>query len=497
LTIPGTNAFSRGNEGVGRARLAALLVLLMVAAMLVFSATATPTTASAGIDPRVPGDNNPVGPTNWNNMTTKSQFVNYDSGGNVTVSNVKFLNGFEINNGTHVTMRNCHVINPDSFWTVFVRNGSLVMEDCQIGDYTTKPGQRGAGGDDVTLRRVKIVGHSDGFKAGHNGLYEQVWVTDLREFQPDDHPDGMQDDGGNSNYTVRYSRLEGIGLNGERGTSAALIKSDLGPINNVTLENNAFDGGQYVLMVDKGNSYPAPSNVIIRNNAFGRRAVYGVLLRDDNAGITWENNFWEDTGKYIDENGNPTGGGTTPPPPTGGPFADVPSSHTFASDIAWLAKEGITKGCNPPSNTQYCPDGHVTRGQMAAFLVRALGLTKGGGTNRFTDDNGSVFETDINKIAKAGITQGCNPPSNTRFCPDSRVTRGQMAAFLVRALGLTKGGGTNRFIDDNGSVFETDINKIAKAGITKGCNPPSNTRFCPNSYVSRGQMAAFLRRAFA
>jgi hypothetical protein len=244
---------------------------------------------------------------------------------------------------------------------------------------------------------------------------------------------------------------------------------------------------------------------VIRNNAFGRRAVYGVLLRHDDAGISWENNFWEDTGKYIDESGNPTGGGTTPPPgggttpppPSGGPFADVPSSHTFASDIAWLAKEGITKGCNPPSNTQYCPSGHVTRGQMAAFLVRALGLTKGGGTNRFTDDNGSVFETDINKIAKAGITQGCNPPSNTKFCPDSRVTRGQMAAFLVRALGLTKGGGTNRFTDDNGSVFETDINKIAKAGITKGCNPPSNTRFCPNSYVSRGQMAAFLRRAFA
>jgi hypothetical protein len=71
-----------------------------------------------------------------------------------------------------------------------------------------------------------------------------------------------------------------------------------------------------------------------------------------------------------------------------------------------------------------------------------------------------------------------------------------MAAFLVRALGLSSGGGSNRFIDDNGSVFETDINKIAAAGITKGCNPPSNTRFCPDDLVTRGQMAAFLRRAF-
>jgi hypothetical protein len=39
-------------------------------------------------------------------------------------------------------------------------------------------------------------------------------------------------------------------------------------------------------------------------------------------------------------------------------------------------------------------------------------------------------------LAAAGVTNGCNPPSNDRFCPDSYVTRGQMAAFLVRAFGI-------------------------------------------------------------
>jgi len=34
----------------------------------------------------------------------------------------------------------------------------------------------------------------------------------------------------------------------------------------------------------------------------------------------------------------------------------------------------------------------------------------------------------------AGITAGCDPPVNDRFCPDDVVTRGQMAAFLHRAL---------------------------------------------------------------
>ncbi len=51
-------------------------------------------------------------------------------------------------------------------------------------------------------------------------------------------------------------------------------------------------------------------------------------------------------------------------------FTDVPDDHTFHTDIDWLADAGITKGCNPPLNTKYCPDTAVTRGAMAAFLRR-------------------------------------------------------------------------------------------------------------------------------
>lgn len=53
-------------------------------------------------------------------------------------------------------------------------------------------------------------------------------------------------------------------------------------------------------------------------------------------------------------------------------FADIVTSP-FAIDILWLAAEGITQGCNPPLNDRFCPDKSVTRGQMAAFLARALG----------------------------------------------------------------------------------------------------------------------------
>ena len=130
---------------------------------------------------------------------------------------------------------------------------------------------------------------------------------------------------------------------------------------------------------------------------------------------------------------------------------------------------------------------------MAAFLVRSLGLTDPG-TIDFVDDDDSIFELDIEKLATAGITRGCNPPTNDKFCPDAFVTRGQMAAFLVRALGLSDSGNVD-FMDDNGSIFEADIEKLATAGITRGCNPPTNDKFCPDAFVTRGQLAAFLNRA--
>ncbi|MDJ0953768.1 MAG: Ig-like domain-containing protein [Acidimicrobiia bacterium] len=176
------------------------------------------------------------------------------------------------------------------------------------------------------------------------------------------------------------------------------------------------------------------------------------------------------------------------------PFADVPPSSIFAGDVAWLATHEITKGCNPPQNTRFCPGDPVTRAQMAAFLVRALGLTDDGGGDLFVDDDGSVFEGDIDRLGTAGVTRGCNPPSNDRFCPNDAVTRGQMAAFLVRGYDLSNGQ-SDLFVDDDGSVFEGDIDRLGAAGVTRGCNPPLNDRYCPEELVTREQMAAFIHRA--
>lgn len=51
-------------------------------------------------------------------------------------------------------------------------------------------------------------------------------------------------------------------------------------------------------------------------------------------------------------------------------FTDVPDTNTFHEDIAWLKDAGVTLGCNPPANTEFCPKDEVTREQMSAFMRR-------------------------------------------------------------------------------------------------------------------------------
>lgn len=176
----------------------------------------------------------------------------------------------------------------------------------------------------------------------------------------------------------------------------------------------------------------------------------------------------------------------------GGTFVDDNES-VHESSIEAIAAAGITAGCNPPANDRFCPTAPVTRGQMAAFLNRALSPASTP-LDFFSDDDGSVFEDDINAIAAARLTVGCNPPENTQFCPQRSISRGEMATMLDRAFGYPQSG-ENWFIDDDGTVHESAINSIAAAGVTLGCNPPSNTRFCPHDPVTRGQMASFLVRA--
>jgi parallel beta-helix repeat protein len=179
----------------------------------------------------------------------------------------------------------------------------------------------------------------------------------------------------------------------------------------------------------------------------------------------------------------------------GAAFLDVPQEHPFYTDIGKLSARGVTTGCDVGL---YCPDLVVTRQQMAAFIIRALGdfNPPDPPSQRFVDvPPGNTFYAFIEQMAVRRITEGCDT-NPLRYCPLDPVLRDQMAAFIIRALGEFDPPDPpfQRFLDVPPSQpFYRFIDRMAVLGITNGCDV---NLYCPSLAVTRGQMAAFLVRAF-
>lgn len=144
------------------------------------------------------------------------------------------------------------------------------------------------------------------------------------------------------------------------------------------------------------------------------------------------------------------------------------------------------------------------RHTIAAALTVALvvGLAPASLADRFIDDNQSIHRDNIEFIADRGVTSGCNPPANNRYCPRQPVLRYQMAIFLDNLLDLPRAR-RDYFYDDERSYptgAEAAQNRLAESRITRGCRPgvvlpDGSSKFCGWEPVTRGQMVAFLVRA--
>jgi S-layer family protein/BACON domain-containing protein len=200
---------------------------------------------------------------------------------------------------------------------------------------------------------------------------------------------------------------------------------------------------------------------------------------------------------------------------TGGPvftvfqgigFFDVPTSHSFYTFIGKLSGRGVTAGCGTGCNTSgmpcFCPDGVVTREQMAIFILAAKGVAPPPPTQQtFADvppERGSYrFVEEINRL---GIIQGCG---GGNFCPGATITREEMAMFIVKGLGVFSPAmpGQQSFFDVPQSRWSFPwVEEFFRRGITAGCGTGCNTSgipcYCPDGLITRGQMAVFLVRSF-
>jgi YD repeat-containing protein len=181
-----------------------------------------------------------------------------------------------------------------------------------------------------------------------------------------------------------------------------------------------------------------------------------------------------------------------------GVFSDVPSGYWAENYIIAIYNAGITLGCaqddpNTPQNERrYCPADPVTRGQMAAFIIRAkYGESFTYTTTPYFSDVPSThtFFKYVQKLRDDGITT----VSGT-YSVDSYVTRGQMAAFIIRSkYGEDFTYTTTPYYSDVPSThnFFKYVQKLRDDGITT-----TTGTYLVDNNVTRDQMAAFLSRAF-
>ena len=183
--------------------------------------------------------------------------------------------------------------------------------------------------------------------------------------------------------------------------------------------------------------------------------------------------------------------------------AELPPGGTFSDDngsihepnIEAIAAAQITAGCDQ-TGALFCPNGAVTRAEMATFLVRALGSTSSSPYQGLFSDvpDGQWYTATVERLYELGVTTGY---SDGTFKPNGFVSRAELAVFIVRAVG--QGGSLplpqGLFVDvPIGEWFAPWVEQMLNLGITQGCafSPPT---YCPHAAVTRAEMATFLTRA--
>ncbi len=178
-------------------------------------------------------------------------------------------------------------------------------------------------------------------------------------------------------------------------------------------------------------------------------------------------------------------------------FADVAPGDFAYRFIETIFHNGVTSGCGAAG---YCPQGTLTRAEMAVLLMRA----EHGSTWAPPASTGSVFGDVpidywagdfIEALAAEGVTSGCGGGS---YCPENPITRAEMAVFLMKAehgTGWTPPAATGTLFGDVPAGYWAGayIEALAAEGVTSGCG---GGNYCPESTITRAEMAVFLTKTF-
>jgi hypothetical protein len=218
----------------------------------------------------------------------------------------------------NVTIRNCRIIG-EQWYGILINSGTgILIDHCEIGK-TYSNGIKGIGAiardDGTPLTRVEYTIQycyfhhvEDGINVGqaaslsaayHEAIIQNNYITDLIEIPGVTHNDGIHCEGPAKNFYIRNNNIQNV----DQQTSCIYFRNTYGVIDNLVIEHNFLNGGQYTFYLrgdTSGNNFSF-TNVTIKENYFGRDYLSLLFSPDTSNPVPFQasGNVWFDTEKSI------------------------------------------------------------------------------------------------------------------------------------------------------------------------------------------------------
>ena len=271
----------------------------------------------------------------------------------------------------------------------------------------------------------------------------------------------------------------GGGNSGNVTYKITVVQSENGKISPDTVTVNKNESKTFTITADEGYEI---EDVIVNGERVGKVSEYTFEKVNAKAEITAK--F-----KKIDAVPNPS----DKPEPTdwNNPFVDVSNNDWFYNSVKYAYENGLMYGV---SDTEFAPDGDVTRAMFVTVLYRTEGEPYAENSSFVDVASDSYY---ANAVAWAEENKIVSGVSDTEFAPDMSITREQMAAIVYRYAeykncDITVNETANYVDSDSISDYARNaVDWLSEQEIMSG---NTDGTFAPQANSTRAQTAAVFMR---
>ena len=269
-----------------------------------------------------------------------------------------------------------------------------------------------------------------------------------------------------TNYTVTFDSNGGSSVTKQTVASGKTVSEPADP----TREGYVFDG--WYIDKELTDAYDFGDKV---TKSF---TLYAKWTEEDT-----EPDPGEEPGE---EPGTDPGTGDTPN------FSDVPADSWYAEYVTYLAERGIVNG---KTATTFEPDSRITRAEFIKIIAEVAGADVTGQTSsKFSDvASGSWYAPYVAWGVENGLINGV---SDTQFDPNGNITRQDMATLISRYAGFaefelpqTEEPAAFSDASDIASYAQDAVSQMQRAGIING---RGDNTFAPQDNATRAEACKML-----